>query len=320
MDPVPCDANEHCPGTGSESAGKVAACQGCPNQQICASGITQEEDPGIEQVRIRLQSVRHKILILSGKGGVGKSTFTSLLARFLAAEDEDKNVGICDIDICGPSMPRVMGALDEQVHQSGSGWSPVYVDSNLSVMSIGFLLASPDNAVIWRGPKKNAMIRQFLTDVDWGELEYLLIDTPPGTSDEHMSVAKYLSKADIDGAVLVTTPQEVALLDVRKEVDFCRKADITIIGVVENMSSYVCPKCSRESEIFKGKTGGAEKMCSDLKLNFLGRLPLDPRLARCCDEGKNFITEFKDSPAHKSLEDIVKRIVSLLDKTKSPDA
>ncbi|KAG6462941.1 hypothetical protein O3G_MSEX013549 [Manduca sexta] len=153
------------------------------------------------------------------------------------------NVGILDADICGPSQPRVLGVRGEQVHNSGSGWSPVYVTDNLSLMSIGFLLGSPDDAVIWRGPKKNGMIKQFLSEVDWGQLDYLLVDTPPGTSDEHLSAVQYLLGAGLSGAVVVTTPQEVALLDVRKEIHFCNKLHLTVLGVVENMSLFVCPNC-----------------------------------------------------------------------------
>nr|CAI5830311.1 unnamed protein product [Callosobruchus analis] len=209
---------------------------------MCASG-PKGPDPAIGLIKERLVDVKHKILILSGKGGVGKSTVTSLLSRALAHGKSDRNVGVLDADVCGPSQPKVMGVADEQVHQSGSGWSPVAVDDNLSLMSIGFLLASPDDAVIWRGPKKNGMIRQFLSEVDWGSLDYLLVDTPPGTSDEHLSAATYLSQAGVTGAIIVTTPQEVALLDVRKEIDFCRKVHVRILGVIENMSIFVCPCC-----------------------------------------------------------------------------
>ncbi|XP_019870205.2 cytosolic Fe-S cluster assembly factor NUBP1 homolog [Aethina tumida] len=308
--PVP----EHCPGTQSENAGKASACAGCPNQQICSSG-PKGPDPGIQLVKERLGSVKNKILILSGKGGVGKSTVTALLSRTLAAKDTDKNVAVLDIDICGPSQPRVLGVLDEQVHQSGSGWSPVYVDDNLSVMSIGFLLASPDDAIIWRGPKKNGMIKQFLSEVDWGNLDYLLMDTPPGTSDEHLSATTYLSEAGLTGAIIVTTPQEVALLDVRKEIDFCKKVKINIIGVVENMSIFVCPCCQRQSEIFPATTGGAKQMCQDLDVPYLGSLPLDPKIARCCDEGKDFITELPNSPAVQSLNGIVTKIIEACDKS-----
>ncbi|XP_066992109.2 cytosolic Fe-S cluster assembly factor nubp1 [Anabrus simplex] len=307
---VPTDAPEHCPGTKSDTAGKVAACQGCPNQAICSSGVARTPDPGIELVRSRLATVKHKILVLSGKGGVGKTTFTSLLSRGIALSNPDKNVAVLDIDICGPSMPRVFGVLGEQVHQSGSGWSPVYVEDNLALMSIGFLLESPDSAVIWRGPKKNGMIRQFLSDVDWGDLDYLVIDTPPGTSDEHLSAAQYLLGAGLTGAIIVTTPQEVALLDVRKEIDFCRKVNIRVLGVIENMSTFVCPKCKVQSQIFQATTGGASKMAAELGIPFLGSLPLDPQLARSCDEGNNFLTDLPESPASQAFSSILSGVVA----------
>ncbi|KAG8558380.1 hypothetical protein GDO81_016966 [Engystomops pustulosus] len=243
-----------------------------------------------------MSTVKHKILVLSGKGGVGKSTFSAHLAHGLA-EDEGKQIALLDVDICGPSIPKIMGLEGEQVHQSGSGWSPVYVEDNLAVMSVGFLLGSPDDAVIWRGPKKNGMIKQFLRDVDWGEVDFLIVDTPPGTSDEHLSVIQYLSGAHIDGAVIITTPQEVSLQDVRKEINFCLKVKLPIIGVVENMSGFICPKCKNESQIFPPTTGGAEKMCSDLGIPLLGRVPLDPNIGKSCDTGKSFFTEIPDSPA-----------------------
>ncbi|XP_060535107.1 cytosolic Fe-S cluster assembly factor Nubp1 homolog [Cylas formicarius] len=309
----PESAPEHCPGTGSEDAGKASACAGCPNQQICSTAGPKGPDPGIEVVRERLESVRNKILVLSGKGGVGKSTVTALLGRALAAADREKNVAVLDIDICGPSQPRVMGVADEQVHQSGSGWSPVYVDDNLSLMSIGFLLSSPDDAIIWRGPKKNGMIRQFLSEVDWGQLDYLIIDTPPGTSDEHLSVVTYLSRASLAGAVIVTTPQEVALLDVRKEIDFCKKVKVEVLGVVENMASFVCPCCGAETEIFPADTGGARRMCEELDIPFLGSLPLDPKVARCCDEGGDFVADLPDSPVVLALGDIMKKLAERLE-------
>lgn len=173
-------------------------------------------------------------------------------------------------------------------------------------MSIGFLLPSADDAVIWRGPKKNGMIRQFLSEVDWGSLDYLLMDTPPGTSDEHLSASTYLSQAGLTGAVLVTTPQEVALLDVRKEIDFCRKVNIPILGVIENMSIFVCPCCQRLSEIFPATTGGAKAMCEELDVKFLGSLPLDPVITRYCDEGRDFVTELPNNPVVEALGEIVK--------------
>ncbi|XP_033207453.1 cytosolic Fe-S cluster assembly factor NUBP1 homolog isoform X2 [Belonocnema kinseyi] len=272
---VPAEAPEHCPGTESEDAGKVSACAGCPNQNLCSSGATKQTDPGLALVTANLSSVKYKILVLSGKGGVGKSTITSLIARTLADDNIDRN----------------------------------YVEDNLSVMSIGFILEKESDAVIWRGPKKNGMIRQFLSEVDWGNLDYLILDTPPGTSDEHLSVSTYLKEVGVTGAIIVTTPQEVALLDVRKEIDFCKKVSIPILGIVENMSIFVCPNCKTSSEIFPALTGGGQKLSEESNIEFLGSLPLDPLLARCCDEGNNVLTECPNSPVIPALKSIVQKII-----------
>merc|ERR1719203_2142569 len=208
-----------------ESAGKAAGCAGCPNQTLCASGEARKPDPAVAEVEANLASVKRKILVLSGKGGVGKSTVSAQLSFGFAARSMD--VGLLDVDICGPSVPRMLGLLGQDVHQSSEGWSPVYVDDRLAVMSIGFMLPNQDDAIIWRGPRKNGLIKQFLTDVNWGSLDALFIDTPPGTSDEHISLVTYLQDS-MDGAVIVTTPQEVSLADVRKEINFCRKVKLRI--------------------------------------------------------------------------------------------
>ncbi|XP_043567948.1 cytosolic Fe-S cluster assembly factor nubp1 isoform X2 [Chiloscyllium plagiosum] len=270
MADVPSNAPSHCPGTGSDNAGKASACQGCPNQAFCASGASKATDPAIQEIKDKMASVKHKILVLSGKGGVGKSTFSAHLAHGIASDDS-KQVALLDADMCGPSIPKIMGVEGEQVHQSGSGWSPVYVEENLGIMSIGFLLSSLDDAVIWRGPKKNGLIKQFLRDVDWGEVDYLIVDTPPGTSDEHLSIVQYLSATQVDGAVIITTPQH-------------------------------------ESQIFPPTTGGAMKMCKDLSIPFLGKVPLDPRIGKSCDEGKSFLTEIPGSSATVVYKDIIHRI------------
>lgn len=171
------------------------------------------------------------------------------------------------------------------------------------------MLPSSSDAVIWRGPKKNGLIKQFLKDVDWGDhLDYLLIDTPPGTSDEHLSIVQYLKESGIDGAIVITTPQEVALQDVRKEIDFCRKVNIPIIGVVENMSGFVCPSCHGQSDIFIPSTGGAVTLCKEMDLTLLGKVPLDPRIGKSCDYGTSFIDEYPESPATEAYLDIVDRI------------
>ncbi|GBF93953.1 cytosolic Fe-S cluster assembly factor [Raphidocelis subcapitata] len=259
----PENAPEHCPGTSSDKAGTAAACAGCPNQAACASA-PKGPDPDLVAIAERLSTIKHKVLVLSGKGGVGKSTFAAQLAFALAAAGRE--VGLLDIDICGPSAPKMLGLEGEEVHQSALGWSPVYVEDNLAVMSIGFMLPNPDDAVIWRGPRKNALIKQFLKDVHWGALDYLVVDAPPGTSDEHISIAQFLragapeagaaaapgagaaaaglsrnAAGGFDTAVIVTTPQEVSIIDVRKEVSFCRKVGLSVLGVVENMAGLVLP-------------------------------------------------------------------------------
>jgi Mrp family chromosome partitioning ATPase len=259
----------------------------------------------------RLVNVKHRILILSGKGGVGKSTFTSLLAHAFAISP-DKTIGIMDTDICGPSIPKMMGVEAETIHVSGTGWSPVWVTDNLCVMSIQLMLPDRDSAVIWKGPKKNGLIKQFLKDVEWGDLDFLLVDTPPGTSDEHLSVNSLLKESGIDGAVVITTPQEISLLDVRKEIDFCRKAGIRVLGLVENMSGFVCPKCRHESQIFKATTGGGRGLAKEMEIPFLGSVPLDPRIGMACDYGESFFDSFPDSPACKALEDVVGKLVNAL--------
>ncbi|KLO19064.1 P-loop containing nucleoside triphosphate hydrolase protein [Schizopora paradoxa] len=308
---VPENAPEHCPGTDSELAGKAAACAGCANQEICASSVPKGPDPALPFIRNRMQNVRRKVLIMSGKGGVGKSTFCAQLGWAFAA-DEALHTGIMDIDICGPSIPTILGIASEQIHASSNGWSPVYVADNLAAMSVGFMLPSSSSAVMWRGPKKNGIISQFLKDVDWGSLDYLLIDTPPGTSDEHLSITQFLKESGIDGAVLITTPQEVALQDVRKEIDFCRKVGVRILGVVENMSGFVCPSCKGESQIFRPSTGGAKRLAHEMGIELLGTVPLDPRIGKSADYGVSFLDEYPDSPASDAYLSIIRRIKDIL--------
>ncbi|CAH0048661.1 unnamed protein product [Clonostachys solani] len=299
---------EHCPGPESQQAGKADSCAGCPNQAVCASA-PKGPDPDIPLISARLENVKHKILVLSGKGGVGKSTFTTLLAHAFAT-NPDSMVGIMDTDICGPSIPKMMGVEDETIHVSGSGWSPVWVMDNLGVMSIQFMLPNRDDAVIWRGPKKNGLIKQFLKDVEWGDLDFLLVDTPPGTSDEHLSVNSFLKESGIDGAVVVTTPQEVSLLDVRKELDFCKKAGIKILGLAENMSGFVCPKCKGESQIFRPSTGGGKALADEMGIPFLGAVPLDPRIGMACDYGESYFDSFPDSPACAAFRQVVRGVAA----------
>lgn len=217
-----------------------------------------------------LAQVRDVVLVLSGKGGVGKSSVTAQLALSLSAAGH--KVGVLDIDLTGPSLPRMLGLEGCAVHQAAGGWVPVAC-AGIKVMSIGFLLKDRGDAVVWRGPKKTAMVRQFLTDVVWGELDYLLIDTPPGTSDEHLGVVERL-RAEIKGAVLVTTPQEVSLGDVRRELSFCNKVGVRVLGLVENLAGYSCPCCEEVTHVFA--SGGGEKLAQDARVEFLGSIPIEP--------------------------------------------
>lgn len=232
--------------------------------------------------------------VLSGKGGVGKSSVTTQLALSLASAGH--SVGILDVDLTGPSIPRMLSIEEAKVTQVPGGWAPVLVhegDSSkglgsLHAMSLGFLLPRRGDAVVWRGPKKTAMIRQFLKDVLWDETDFLLIDTPPGTSDEHISLAETLQKdalpGQVAGAVVVTTPQAVATADVRKELNFCTKTNIRVLGVVENMSGYVCPHCSECTDIFG--SGGGKSMAEEFSVPFLGSVPMDAQFISLVEEGR----------------------------------
>ena len=308
---VPADANEQCVGPSSEMAGKASSCEGCPNQADCASGAARGPDPALAEVAERMADIRHKILVLSGKGGVGKSTMSAQLAWTLA--ESGFSVGALDIDVCGPSLPRMLGVEAEEVRRSNFGWSPVYASDNLAVMSVGFMLSSREDAIIWRGPRKNGLIRQFLTEVYWGELDFLLVDAPPGTSDEHISIAQYMHDAAVDGAVIVTTPQEMSLLDVRKEISFCRKTGIPVLGVVENMAGFVCPCCSALSDIFPAVTGGAQRMCAEMGVPFLGQMPLDPEVLRCCERGVSYLRGHETTKAGRALRALVQRVLDSSD-------
>lgn len=257
-----------------------------------------------------LKDVKHIALVLSGKGGVGKSSVTSQLALTLSLQGH--SVGVLDIDLTGPSIPRFFDIETSKVKQAPGGWIPVPVhdaraslsdnDANgegktdnggqelgsVRCMSLGFLLANRGVAVVWRGPKKTAMVRQFLTDVYWGQLDYLLIDTPPGTSDEHISLVETLLKnatpEQMAGAVIVTTPQAISISDVKKEINFCRKTGVFILGVIENMAGFVCPNCSECTNVFS--KGGGEVMAREFEVPFLGSVPIDPMFIRLIEEGK----------------------------------
>jgi len=236
---------------------------------------------------------------------VGKSTVAANLAVSLSLAG--KTVGLLDIDIHGPSIPKILNLEDKKLMALDGAIMPVPVSANLVVMSIGFMLQDRDNPVIWRGPMKYQMIKQFLKDVEWGALDYLIIDSPPGTGDEPLSVIELLEKPD--GAVIVTTPQQVALSDVRKGVSFCRSLNLPVIGVIENMSGFVCPKCGEITDIFK--SGGGENMALEMNIPFLGSIPIDPMIVQACDSGEPYTQQYSQSQAARSFSAAIKPILEL---------
>nr|CAH8827495.1 unnamed protein product [Trichobilharzia regenti] len=223
-------------------------------------------------------------------------------------------VGILDIDFCGPSTPRMLGLESNKIHSCAEGWLPVYADGDtkrLPVVSIGFLLDNTDSAVIWRGPRKGSMVGELLNSVCWGNLDFLIIDTPPGTSDEHITVLEQLQKSTLDasvGTIIVSTPQRVSLCDVRREIGFCNKTNLKIIGLVENMSGYTCPNCAHCTNVFS--SGGAEALALEKHVEFLGRLSLDPALTAVCDCAGNFQSKLYMNEDTRSL---TKKLLTILD-------
>lgn len=289
------------------TCGGGSSCQSCGSASACS----QEEKQRQEQERIAgaMGAIGKKFMVLSGKGGVGKSSVAVNLAATLAGRG--KKVGILDADMHGPNIPKMFG-LDQDRPEAapGAGLLPVCAADNLHVMSVGFFLKSEDHAVIWRGPMKHGVIKQFLGDVHWGALDYLIIDLPPGTGDEALSIAHTIGA--IDGAVIVTTPQDVALLDSKKSISFCKELKIPLIGVVENMSGMLCPHCGKEIDLFK--VGGGENIAKKMKVPFLGRVPLDPAMVICGDEGEPFVTKHPASPAARAFAGIADAWEALLSK------
>lgn len=249
-----------------------------------------------------LARIKNRILVFSGKGGVGKSTVAANLA--LALSLRDRMVGLLDVDIHGPNLAKMLGVEDRKLEISHDAIKAVQVNENLKLVSMSFLLDSPDLPVIWRGPMKMKIIQQFLGDVDWGDLDWLVIDSPPGTGDEPLSVAQLIPAT---GAIIVTTPQEVSVLDSRKAVIFALKLNLKILGIVENMSGLACPHCGRRIDLFK--VGGGEVAAADLGVPFLGRIPIDPQIVISGDEGKPFAVHQPDSEAARAFQEIVDKVL-----------
>jgi ATP-binding protein involved in chromosome partitioning len=260
-----------------------------------------------QKLKDAMGKIKHKIAIISGKGGVGKSTVTVNLATAFAKQG--KCVGVLDADIHGPSVPRLLGLEGQQAKTSSTGVHPVEGPLGMKVMSIDFFL--PEQApTIWRGPLKMRAIRQFLSDVTWGELDFLFIDLPPGTGDEPLSIAQLIP--EIDGVVIVTMPSELSSSIVKKAITFAERLNMPIIGVVENMSGFICPHCNEKVEIFK--SGGGIKMAQEMNVPFLGSIPIDPKIGVDSDKGTPFILSHKDSAATLAFMNFVKNVETYLTK------
>lgn len=283
-------------------------CASCPSATGCSdqrnTGAPRDLPPKAKM------SVKHVVLVLSGKGGVGKSTVSTNLAYALA--NRGYNTGLIDLDIHGPDIPKMLGVEDARLQSyDGKIIEPVRITGNLAVISMAFLLPERNTPVIWRGPMKMTVIRQFLEDVNWGDLDYLIVDLPPGTGDEALTVAQLAP--NIAGAVIVTTPQDVAILDSSKAVEFIKKLDLRVLGIVENMSGFICPHCKEEIDVF-GK-GGGEREAKKLGVPFLGAIPLDPEMRKAADEGRPFIIRrAKDNPTWKSFDAIMEALVKEIEE------
>ncbi len=273
--------------------------------------LSREE---VEELKERLaiqdniSGIKHKIIVLSGKGGVGKSTVATNIAVALSLKD--KNVGLIDVDVHGPSIPKMLGLEGSHMKETAEGFNPIQYSEHLKVISIGFILRDQREAIIWRAPIKHSLIRQFLRDMRWGELDYLVIDSPPGTGDEPLSVVQLIENAD--GGIIITTPQDVAVSDVKKAITFCRRVNLPIIGVIENMSGFVCPNCGQTIDIFK--RGGGEDMAVEMGVPFLGRIPLEPKIVETGDNGKPYLQYYRDSETARAFELAIQPLLHLRDK------
>lgn len=262
-------------------------------------------------------SVRHVVLILSGKGGVGKTTVAANLA--FAFANHGFRTGLLDLDIHGPDIPKMLGIEKRRMASfDRKHMEPVEVTGNLGVVSMAFLLPETSSPVIWRGPMKAGAIRQFLEDVHWGELDYLVVDLPPGTGDEALTIAQLAP--NIAGAIIVTTPQDVAILDIKKAVKFVQTIGLSVIGIIENMSGMVCPHCGKDIDLF-GK-GGGERAAKEMGVPFLGAIPLDPAMRKAADEGRPFLIRSpgaRDNPTWKQVDAVMENLVRMVDEGKMAD-
>ena len=276
-------------------------CAGCASAGTCP-GATPAPRPKADI------SVRHVILVLSGKGGVGKSTVSVNLAYALSGHGY--KVGLLDLDLHGPTIPKMLGVEGQRLQVLGNKIEPVHVTGSLSAVSMAFLIPDTSTPIIWRGPMKMAAIRQFLEDVNWGSLDFLVVDLPPGTGDEALTVAQLAP--NVSGAVIVTTPQDVATLDSKKAIKFVEKLGLPVLGIIENMSGMLCPHCGQEIDLF-GK-GGGKKIAEEFSVPFLGAIPLDTEMRRAGDEGRPFIIRQGSSPTRESIDRVMQELVKVLEK------
>ncbi len=273
---------------------------GCPSS---AKKKDQQADQDAS-VMGALGKIKHKFIVMSGKGGVGKSSTSVNLAVALA--DQGFQVGLMDVDLHGPDIPRMLGIKGMLGVTENQKLSPMKYSDNLKVVSIESLMSGKDDAIIWRGPVKYSAIKQFIGDVDWGELDYLIIDSPPGTGDEPLTIAQTISDAK---AIIVTTPQEVSLADVRKSISFCKTVKMDIFGLIENMSGYACPHCGEHIDLFG--SGGGEKTAAAAGILFLGKIPFDQKVVVCGDTGCAYQQTYKDSPVSKAFSQIAHKMAEL---------
>lgn len=271
----------------------------CGSNEAQQAAAAQQENA----ITRSLGKIKNKILVMSGKGGVGKSTVSVNLALGLARKGHQ--VGLMDVDIHGPDVVRMLDLKGNvEPPESPDGLvPPLKYNDNLKVVSLEYMMRDRDEAIIWRGPLKIQAIRQFVADMDWGELDYLIIDAPPGTGDEPLSVAQTIPNVK---AIVVTTPQKVALADVRKSINFCKTVKMDIVGVIENMSGFVCPHCNETVDIFK--SGGGEELAREMELPFLGKIPMDPKVVLAGDDGTPYLSSDADSPATKAFGAIISAV------------
>jgi ATP-binding protein involved in chromosome partitioning len=253
-------------------------------------------------IKETLGHIKHKFIVMSGKGGVGKTSTAVNLAMALARMGA--KVGMVDVDLHGPDVPRMLGFKGVLDIDAQKKIIPMRYSDNLSAVSVESLIAGKDDAIIWRGPVKHSVIQQFIGLVNWGPLDYLVIDAPPGTGDEPLTIAQTINDAQ---AIIVTTPQEVSLADVRKSINFCKKVNMALFGLIENMSGFACPHCNEMVDLFGA--GGGERTATEMGLNFLGRIPFDPQIVVCGDAGVSFQEKFPDSPVTSAYTAIAKKVM-----------